>query len=228
MRHSLIFFPVVGAVIGAVTYLINIIPVVASLPLFIRSILTLLIPLFLTGGFHLDGFMDTMDALKSYSPREEKLRILKDPHIGAFAVIGLVTWLLILWGSFGMILSYGSKKQWLLMTAIYPLSRALSGLLAIGLPKAKSDGMLVKETEKTGVGIVIALVLQFVAAAAGMIWLDLMTGAAVLFAMLLVVVFYRYMTKKQFGGVTGDTAGYFVTVCECVAFLVQAVMAVVT
>ena len=42
-----------------------------------------------TGGFHIDGFMDTMDAFHSYKPREEKLAILKDSHIGAFAVIML-------------------------------------------------------------------------------------------------------------------------------------------
>ena len=40
-------------------------------------------------GFHVDGFMDTMDALHSYQPRERKLEILKDSHIGAFSVIKL-------------------------------------------------------------------------------------------------------------------------------------------
>ena len=39
--------------------------------------------------FHIDGFMDTMDAFHSYKPREEKLTILKDSHMGAFAVIML-------------------------------------------------------------------------------------------------------------------------------------------
>ena len=45
------------------------------------------IPLLVTGGFHLDGYMDTMDALHSYQKKEKKLEILKDPHIGAFSVI---------------------------------------------------------------------------------------------------------------------------------------------
>ena len=53
------------------------------------------IPLLVTGGFHVDGFMDTTDALSSYREKEERLRILKDPHIGAFAVIGVVIYYLL-------------------------------------------------------------------------------------------------------------------------------------
>ena len=37
---------------------------------------------------HMDGFLDTMDALNSYGSREKKLEILKDSRTGAFAVIG--------------------------------------------------------------------------------------------------------------------------------------------
>ena len=89
MRYQLIFFPWVGAVIGALLVLwknicgwlrIGDIPFV---------LIAVAIPLLVTGGFHVDGYMDMMDALKSYKPKEEKLAILKDPHIGAFAVIML-------------------------------------------------------------------------------------------------------------------------------------------
>ncbi len=48
-----------------------------------------LIPVFVSGGIHLDGFMDTMDALGSWGDKEKKLEILKDSHNGAFAVIGI-------------------------------------------------------------------------------------------------------------------------------------------
>ena len=55
--------------------------------------------LLVTGGIHLDGFMDTTDARSSYGDREKKLAILKDSHVGAFAVIGC---------SFYLILSAGA------------------------------------------------------------------------------------------------------------------------
>ncbi len=228
MRHSLVFFPVVGVVIGAATYFINIIPAAADLPLFVRSIITLLIPIIITGGFHLDGYMDTTDALKSYRPMEEKLRILKDPHIGAFAVIGLAVSLLIMCVSMGVILEYGDGRKLILLAMIYPVSRSLSGILAISLKKAKADGMLAGETERAGAGIVIALTVQLAAFIAFMICLDLIAGAAVIAGVLLFVPCYMSMTKKQFGGVTGDTAGYFVTVSELVACVVLAVMSLLS
>ncbi len=51
-----------------------------------------LIPVWVTGGIHLDGYADTCDALSSYGDREKKLEILKDPHCGAFAVIRLCSY----------------------------------------------------------------------------------------------------------------------------------------
>ena len=33
-------------------------------------------------------------------------------------------------------------------------------------------------------------------------------------AALLTFVYYYRRSKKEFGGITGDTAGYFVTLCE--------------
>ncbi len=53
------------------------------------------IPLMISGGFHVDGYMDTMDAFHSYQSREKKLEILKDSHIGAFAAIMLVLYYMI-------------------------------------------------------------------------------------------------------------------------------------
>ena len=46
-----------------------------------------LLPVLVTGGIHMDGFLDTTDALSSWQPREKKLEILKDSHAGAFAII---------------------------------------------------------------------------------------------------------------------------------------------
>ena len=60
--------------------------------------------LLITGGIHIDGYMDTMDAVHSYGDREKKLEILKDSHIGAFAVIMLVTYVLAAAGAFSYIL----------------------------------------------------------------------------------------------------------------------------
>ena len=87
MKHNLIFLPWVGIVIGLITTgLFFLKGLFTNIPMMAWVIIYSLIPIIITGGFHLDGFMDTEDALKSYKSREEKLNILKDPHIGAFAM----------------------------------------------------------------------------------------------------------------------------------------------
>ena len=82
MRYSLCAFPLVGVLCGVLWC------VCASLPLpaMVRAAGFCLIPVWVTGGIHLDGYADTCDALCSYGDTQKKLDILKDPHCGAFAV----------------------------------------------------------------------------------------------------------------------------------------------
>ena len=97
------------------------------------------LPLFVTGGFHMDGFMDTKDALSSYQGKEKKLEILKDPHIGAFAVIHLLSYLLLALGFASVI---EGTKAVVAVSAAFFLSRCLSGLSVIHFPGAKKEGSL--------------------------------------------------------------------------------------
>ena len=91
MKYHLIFFPWVGAVIGGLEYLLYIFYETYQLPSLVMALLAIAIPLIVTGGFHLDGFMDMEDAMSSWQTREKRLEILKDPHIGAFSVINVIT-----------------------------------------------------------------------------------------------------------------------------------------
>ena len=114
MQYMLCFFPWVGAVIGGVLFLWN-----------------ELCGRFAVGG--LDGFMDTMDAFCSYSPRERKLEILKDSHIGAFSVIMLALYGLIYLGAFSEIKDGGLFGS---VCGGFFLSRCLSGIAGVYFPGA--------------------------------------------------------------------------------------------
>ena len=80
------------------------------------------IPLIITGGFHADGFLDVSDSLCSYGSREKKLKILKDPHIGAFAVIRLAVYYLIYAAA---LLLAASMTTGIVSKVMYVLSAAL-------------------------------------------------------------------------------------------------------
>lgn len=90
MRYVMGFFPLAGLVIGAVIYGWVYISGLLNVPDISRTLVLVVIPVLITGGIHIDGYMDTSDALNSYGDREKKLDILKDSHIGAFAVIRLL------------------------------------------------------------------------------------------------------------------------------------------
>ena len=215
MATSLDFFPLVGAVIGALICLLNI-GLLAQINPYVRAMLSVLIPILITGGFHLDGFMDTSDALNSYGEHEKKLEILKDPHIGAFSVISLVKLILIALASSVFILTSEelTKETVIACSLIFVLSRCISGLTSLFLKKAKKGGMLSKEAGNVRKGTVALLSIQLVAATVIMFILDPVTALSVLLFFAGYTLYYKNKTQKEFGGVTGDTAGLFVSVSE--------------
>ena len=89
MKYMMAFFPMVGVVQGALLLGFSLLAQALGLGFVLFAAVAALLPLFVTGGIHLDGFCDTVDALSSHQTREKKLEILKDPHTGAFAVMGL-------------------------------------------------------------------------------------------------------------------------------------------
>lgn len=228
MSYALAFFPLVGLVIGGVTFALQVLSDLLDLPVFVRTCLCVATPVLLTGGFHLDGFMDTSDALHSYREREEKLRIMKDPHCGAFAVISLATYLTLVCGMLYLVTGSGDLRVLAILGMVFVLSRSLSGLSAILFKKAKPDGMLVMETAQKRKWIVCMLLVWLTLAAAGTVILQPLYGTAVLAAFAVTLIAYGAMSEKQFGGVTGDTAGWFVVVSEGAACLSLAIVAVAT
>ena len=168
MRYTLGFFPWVGILLGTLEYLtFRFLPV----PVIAKALVMAVLPLILTGGIHVDGFMDTADAFHSYGDREKKLKILSDPHIGAFAVIRV----LILAGLYlaglvvitqgpgisGVLNGTGSALDGTLQSGIgwavdvrmqreiglvfagtFVLSRVASGILVLTQPSARKRGMV--------------------------------------------------------------------------------------
>ena len=170
------------------------------------------IPILITGGFHVDGFLDTCDALHSYQPRERKLEILKDSHIGAFAVIMLALYGLIFLGGFSEITEC---RTLVVAGAGSFLCRVLSGVAVVSFPSAKQEGTLYLFADKAHKRVVkTALYAQGILCIGFMMWTSFVTGGIAVAAALLTFAYYYYRSKKEFGGITGDTAGYFVTFCE--------------
>ncbi|MFD1179012.1 adenosylcobinamide-GDP ribazoletransferase [Paenibacillus puldeungensis] len=94
LRRSAKYYPLVGAVIGLLIWAAAAIFSLA-LPALPAAVLTLVVWVWITGGLHLDGWMDTADGLLSYRSRDKMLEIMKDSRVGAMGVMACVLLLLL-------------------------------------------------------------------------------------------------------------------------------------
>lgn len=211
LKYVMCFFPLIGAVIGVLIFLWNFVWNLSSMSRVFHTVVIVLIPLVITGGIHMDGFLDTIDALKSYQSTDKKLEILKDPHTGAFAIIACVGYYLF---SFGI--WYDMKSSYVLILAIsFILSRALSGLAVVTFPLAKSSGLAATFSNQAKKLVTrITMFIYIAACAVAMLLINPILGLICMMSAVVVFIYYRYMSIKEFGGITGDLAGYFLQVCE--------------
>ena len=220
MKYALCFFPVIGLIIGFFQCLIYTFLKYAGFgDLFVACIITVL-PVLITGGIHIDGFMDTSDARKSYGSKEKKLKILSDPHIGAFSVISIIVYMIVY---FGAVYQAGPKGIFA-FAKCFILSRALSGFAAVTFKCAKKEGLLFTFADSADVEFTRSvLVAIFVLTAIWLILKDGKCGFICILSTLCVFGYYRYFSYNEFGGITGDLEGYFLQICELAALLCAAV-----
>lgn len=217
MKYAICFFPCVGVLCGALICAIGHFGVNLKLSNFFVAAVATCIPLLVTGGIHMDGFMDTVDALSSHQPKEKKLEIMSDPHTGAFAVIYCVIYLLL---NLAFLYEIYSKGHIVSVCPIYALSRCVSALCAVNLPNAKKTGMLsgyTKNAKRITVNIVVSVMAAI--SLAVMFYISFASGIAVAFVGILWTALYYRIVKKNFGGVTGDTAGYFLQMFELLCIM---------
>ncbi len=217
MNYSMCFFPLVGLVIGGVNFgVLYLLGNVLGVSPLLTGVLLTVIPILITGGIHMDGFLDVADARSSYKDREEKLRILKDPHVGAFAIIYGSCYMLISLGfNYQLVVDMDKSIRVYIWVALgFAFSRVISGLSVLTLRKAKADGMVATYSRGADKKARTLMVLELIVIIAALALVDYRYGVAVILAGLVSFLYYMVTAYKTFGGITGDLAGWFLQVCE--------------
>ncbi len=221
MKYAMCFFPMVGAVVAIAELFVWWVALKLQIYNIITAFFLVLVPVAITGGIHLDGLFDTEDALHSYGDREKKLSILKDPHIGAFAVIYGVMYMLGAWA----LSTELDIKTLISMCFGFIISRELSGLSVVSFPKAKKDGMVSTFSENADRNVKKVLMAEILVTAISMFCffigegLGMMYPVMTLLAAALSFFRYKYRIVPEFGGTTGDLCGYFLCNCEFLILL---------
>ena len=211
MRYAMAAFPLIGPVIGLAEYLAFLASEWLGIEGLLRGTVLCILPILITGGIHLDGYSDTEDALASHKSPEEKQQILKDPHVGSFALIRIFIYLLLSFALWTTLPAYHALE----ILFLFCISRCLSGLSVCCFPLAKSSGLVYTFAEAADKKRTRRLLLLFLLLClAGELFFGGKEGLAALLAAALVYAFYYRTAKEQFGGLSGDLAGWFLQKCE--------------
>lgn len=225
LRWAMVFFPLVGIAEGGLVWFWHLIAQKTGISAFFFATLAVFLAQAISGGIHLDGFCDSLDAIASHREPAEQLRIMKDPHIGPFAVFGVVFLLLTQTAFYTELYTLESWRFWLALLLCMMLQRCLSARLIVSLPSARSDGLAA-----TFAAPADAAVRRILSSAAGLLagvvlLLQAWRGVAVVAVTGLWYLYYKSFVLKRYGGITGDLAGLFLIVTEWMTLFVFAISA---
>lgn len=213
---SLIFYPLVGIILGAL--LLGFAELLSGASSLIAAALLVTAWVLLTGGLHLDGLADSADAwIGGMGSREKSLTIMKDPNCGPAGVVSIVLILLLKFAALHTLLDTGDCIAILLAAT---LGRTLLPLLFLTTPYVRANGLgspLANHLPRQACWVSIAVV------PALMLLLPDAHHLIVLPVVLMIFLLLQHLMLQRIGGTTGDTAGALVEIGEA-AVLLTAVM----
>lgn len=214
LGRSLLWYPVVGLLIGLLLYGLD--AVLNGAPVLLHAALILAAWVALSGALHLDGLADSADAwLGGFGDRERTLSIMKDPRSGPIAVVTLVLVLLLKFTALVALLEQQHASALLLAPW---LARGLLPLLFMTTPYVRAGGLgqaLAEHLPRERLPLVLAL------HALAMLLFGL-SALVMVVAGLLLFVWLRRRMLERLGGTTGDTAGAMVELVECAVIVLVA------
>ena len=207
--QSALFFPLVGALVGALAGL-----VFRYSPGPLGPVLALIFLAIIGGGLHEDGLADIFDALRSYRTREKMFAILKDSRIGAHGAMALI---------------FATAVRWSALTGLlidpviaFAVAQSFSRAAVVALawtsrPLAGGSGAYLNATMTSG--IAIGAILQGLLAASLLGWklAVLLTSGSILLLRFLYLWFHA-----RLGGINGDCLGTTAIIIDCYALILFA------
>ena len=239
LRASLVYFPVVGVLIGIFTSATYAISVCFWSPL-IAAILAVGAEAFLTGAFHEDALADATDALGGGWTREQVLEILKDSRHGTYGVMALVI---------GVTLRIAliANLSWPIACLAIPFSAGI-GRWSILIFMNRLDPITDRHTMARDVGskptakvvllgslgLMVSLGIVFgcfcaLVTSESIYFLDVYFGTRLLIAVsmsLIMTWYYLRLVRRRVGGVTGDFLGANCYLVQLVSLLALQPLAV--
>lgn len=224
MRYALCFLPMIGAFIGIGEWFWYRFCIIFRASELFYAVGATLLPVLISGGIHLDGLADACDAIGSHREPAQRLEIMKDPHIGAFGVLGMIAFLLCETALFAQL--YRTPQLIMIALVGFTMARVAGSRAVVAIPCAKNTGLahlFAENSEKEIIGRMMNIELVV-----GILCLVLFVpgiwgGALVSALFCLWIERHTRLCKTQFGGMTGDLAGFLISIAELLFIAVAAI-----
>ena len=213
----LLCLPVVGLEIGAIWAVLAWLCNVLNLPLLVKGLILSVYPYLVTGFIHLDGYMDVTDAVKSYRSLERRREILKDSHVGAFAVIGISVLLI---AQFAFMASVKENADFRILVFAPAVSRCCSALAVTALKPMTTSQYADQMKPRSHIVVLLSMTALFMTA--GFLFFGRYG-----FVLLGCLVGYGVALRKAYKsleGMNGDISGYALSIAELCAIAVYALL----
>ena len=227
-KNIMKFYPAIGLIVGLIWYGVFRLLNLLGASIMVITAITLITPFILTGMLHLDGYMDVCDALLSRRDKQEKLRILKDPHTGAFAVISVAMLFVVNFSGVYTVISNSIKDNAINnintsavgLILIPIISRSLMGYLLLSKDSMKGSSLGAFFKQGTGKVDRFILLSSLIISSIISIFIFKIYGVIMSLAMILVSTFLVNSAAKEFDGMSGDSAGYGLVIAETIGVLI--------
>ena len=189
---------------------------------FLAAAILTALPFLVTGFFHLDGFLDCCDAILSRRDLVTRQKILKDSRVGAFAVVCAI--LLFLF-SFAALADCDFSYIWRALLLVPVVTRCMAGVAVESFAPMKTSqysGTFAAGKTKRQRNILLGMYLAVMLAVFVFLFSRPSCALAVAWAGLVTILACR-LAQKHLGGMSGDVAGFSITLGEASALLILAV-----
>jgi adenosylcobinamide-GDP ribazoletransferase len=219
MAAMVVWFPAVGAVIGAIAGGIGAGMFELTSPL-VAGALAVTTGLLVTGAFHEDGLGDIADAFGGGYTVERRLEIMKDSRHGTYGVAAMCASIVIRIVAIGSMPS--AATVFAALVAAHAIARGAAVALMAVVPLAGHSGLGADYGQATTVRrAVVALAAASAIGALVVGWWAL----PILGAALVAVAAAGALAKGKIGGISGDVLGAAEQVAECAVLVVLVALA---
>lgn len=226
IKLSFYFYPVIGLFYGVLNY--SIIKIFHFVNPFLLSVIILSLPLVFSKALHFDGLLDFFDAFLPYNrTKEQRLAILKDYSIGAYAFTFGVLFVLFKLALINILLKENINFFFILLPV---LSRSSIVAISYKSKYPRKQGSASFIVGKIGTKAILVIVIETISLAFGTIYLlknknecYITTLILILTTIAITMLIKRYSYKK-IDGITGDIIGANVEICEVVLLFVSTLL----